>query len=200
MRSKRRLEKLFFLYLNVLLVSLTGICWYEVASLREIFYDQATADLEVRAHLAMQQIVSEFKGRKTDNVDALCKKLGKSSSVRITAILPSGVVVGDSEDDPSRMDNHADRPDVKMALAGWAGTSGKISDEMIYAAVPVKKASSAHQSSSRVKRASVTCKPLDLSRVITLSRVIPQSILVSGVVLMTPFLMINKFSPLPSVK
>lgn len=139
MRSKRRLEKLFFLYLNVLLVSLTGICWYEVASLREIFYDQATADLEVRAHLAMQQIVSEFKGRKTDNVDALCKKLGKSSSVRITAILPSGVVVGDSEDDPSRMDNHADRPDVKMALAGWAGTSGKISDEMIYAAVPVKK-------------------------------------------------------------
>ena len=37
------------------------------------------------------------------------------------------------------MDNHADRPDVKMALTGGGGASGKISDTMIYSAVPVKR-------------------------------------------------------------
>ena len=138
MRSKRRLGKFLSLYLSLILFALTGVCWYDFISFKAAVYNQAAADLEIRAQLATQQILPQFRPVKSDIVDALCKKLGKNSSIRITAIVPTGKVIGDSEDDPSRMDNHSDRPDVKVALVGRSGASGGTEDKMIYSAVPVK--------------------------------------------------------------
>jgi two-component system phosphate regulon sensor histidine kinase PhoR len=51
-------------------------------------------------------------------VDAICKEIGKQSATRITVILPSGQVIGDSRETPHQMNNHADRPEIAMALAG----------------------------------------------------------------------------------
>lgn len=138
MRSKRRLGKFLSLYLSLILFALTGVCWYGFISFRADLYNQAATDLEIKARLAAQQIRQQFGPEKSETVDALCKKLGKSSSIRITAILTSGKVIGDSEDDPSRMDNHADRPDVKIALIGKPGASGGTDDKMIYSAIPLK--------------------------------------------------------------
>lgn len=143
MRTKRRLGKQFSLYLNLILFVLTGICWYGAASIRTVLYEQAKDDLESRAKLVMFQFLPEFALRKWSNLDALCKKLGKNSSIRITAVVSSGKVVGDSEDDPGRMDNHADRQEIKMALAGVTTVPAKSrrpeDSDMIYSAFPVKR-------------------------------------------------------------
>ena len=77
-----------------------------------------------------------------EQVDQLCKELGKKSATRITVILPSGKVVGDSEESPSVMENHGGRPEVRDALAGrlYPSThySRTLHQDMMYVAIPVK--------------------------------------------------------------
>ena len=60
-------------------------------------------------------------------IDLLCKKIGKHASTRVTVILPSGMVIGDSEHNPAKMDNHVDRPEVVKALNSQAGISTRFS-------------------------------------------------------------------------
>jgi two-component system phosphate regulon sensor histidine kinase PhoR len=124
-------------------MTLTGVCWFGLASFNKFFYDHAKEELEIRAKLVVHQLLPEFALKKWSLLDAVCKKLGKSSSIRITAVLSNGKVVGDSEDDPGRMDNHADRQEIKMALAGVTGVADKSKSGedsgMIYSAIPVKR-------------------------------------------------------------
>lgn len=44
--------------------------------------------------------------------------IGQSSVTRITIILPSGIVIGASDDDPARMDNNSMRPEVNEDRKG----------------------------------------------------------------------------------
>jgi len=56
-------------------------------------------------------------------------------------ILPSGRVVGDSNTNPARMDNHGDRPEIRQAFQGQIGISTRFSyteeTTMMYVAVPL---------------------------------------------------------------
>jgi two-component system phosphate regulon sensor histidine kinase PhoR len=64
-------------------------------------------------------------------------------TTRITIVSADGTVLADSEEDPTLMENHASRPEIKDALAGSPATSIRRSTtmgkEMLYAAVPVEK-------------------------------------------------------------
>ncbi|MGD9891876.1 MAG: ATP-binding protein [Dehalococcoidia bacterium] len=75
-------------------------------------------------------------------IDPLTERLSSEGDVRVTIIAPDGRVLGDSEDDPAQMENHATRPEVRAALAGAVGratrASDSIGDEMSYVAVPVR--------------------------------------------------------------
>lgn len=75
-------------------------------------------------------------------VDSLCDEYGALSEMRITVIDSDGSVVGDSEEDPSKMENHADRPEVIQALAGVVGVSerysGTLNENFIYVAIPME--------------------------------------------------------------
>ena len=98
-----------------------------VQSLRHLYLEQAAADLEARAYFFERQIFEHLDPLDEKAVDFLCKKVGKSASTRITVILPSGRVIGDTEEDPSRMDNHVDRPEIIEALTRDSGTSTRYS-------------------------------------------------------------------------
>ena len=58
-------------------------------------------------------------------------------------ILPDGRVVGDSDQQPAKMENHADRPEFRQAMNGRTGRSVRFSDtlskNMMYIAVPLKE-------------------------------------------------------------
>ena len=108
---------------------------------RRLYEAHLTADLESRARLACEPIDNLLTAGKAGEVDALCKKLGRSSHTRITVILPSGKAIGDSDADPGEMENHKDRPEIRDAFGGTVTQEIRRSDTLhedrIYVAVPL---------------------------------------------------------------
>lgn len=143
MRRKRLLWHLYLTYLLITLAGVSAVGFFALSSLRNFYLSQSTADLEARARLVEQQVLKLFSIENTVELDALAKTLGKSASTRITLIHLSGQVLGDSEETPARMDNHAGRPEVQEALSGHKGSSIRYSDtvekNMMYFALPLKR-------------------------------------------------------------
>ncbi len=76
-----------------------------------------------------------------DSPDTLAKRLGEEIKARVTIIARDGTVLGDSDEDPAIMENHAGRPEVIDALSTGLGESTRYSTTlkrmMLYMAVPV---------------------------------------------------------------
>jgi len=140
-KKKRLLWQLFPSYLLIILISLVAVTLYATTSLKNFYLDQIANDLQARAHLLEKQIFQFIGPMNADVIDALCKEIGKPSATRITVILPSGTVIGDSNDDPAGMDNHAMRPEVIEARKGLVGNSTRYSttlqQKMMYVAIPL---------------------------------------------------------------
>ncbi|MBW2333050.1 MAG: HAMP domain-containing protein [Deltaproteobacteria bacterium] len=70
------------------------------------------------------------------------KRLGREINTRLTIINPEGMVLGDSEENPQKMENHSDRPEIKEAIKGRIGKSSRYSTtlkkDMMYLALPIK--------------------------------------------------------------
>ncbi len=126
--------KLFFPFLLIVLIPLLAFSQYAGFSMRQFYLEQTAINLEARANLLKEQVTlyllaaDEKKDEK--NIDLLCKRAGKSSDTRITAILPSGKVLGDSEKNPDEMENHSDRPEFVKAMTGETGVFTRYSDTL----------------------------------------------------------------------
>ena len=60
-------------------------------------------------------------------IDAVCKRLFEDSGFRYTVMDRQGNVLGDGAQDPGRMRNHAERPEVRFALQDGVGTDRRVS-------------------------------------------------------------------------
>ena len=140
-KSRRLLWRLFPSYALVTLLSLFAVAWYTSWLWARFQTNQLWTDLEVLAHGMEDEVAGALSRRDGAEVDRLCKDLGRKTGRRITVILPSGKVVGDSEHDPATMDNHAKRPEIAQALAGQKGHeirySPTLERNMIYMAIPL---------------------------------------------------------------
>lgn len=100
-------------------------------------------DLKIRAELIEEVLVGYLPSGHVADIDPVAKRLGRKIDTRITVIAPDGVVLGDSEEDPKRMENHATRPEIKRALNGQVGKSIRYSttlkQKMMYVAIPIEK-------------------------------------------------------------
>ena len=143
MRRKRLLWQLYPYFFLISLLSILVASWFATRSLHRFYVEQTAADLEARAKLTQSELMPLLVSSDRPGIDQLCKHLGRDSNTRITVILPSGEVVGDSEEAPLRMDNHADRPEIRSALLGKTGSSIRYSKTLqrntMYVAVPVSK-------------------------------------------------------------
>ena len=142
MTRKKLLWQLFPSYILIAIVSLVAITWYSIYLVRNIYIDEKTVDLKIRAHLIEDQVLNYLNSSDFHAVDSLCKAVGQKSSTRVTIILPDGLVIADSDNDPKIMDNHLDRPEVQEALKGNFGSSTRFSHtlnkDLMYVAVPLK--------------------------------------------------------------
>lgn len=132
MRRRRLLYRLFlsYLWITIAAVVLGGL--YVAHVLREFHLAETRKDLEARARLCTKQILgmldqAKIKGilelldqGESNPVHELCKELGDSPGImtRITVMLPDGTVIGDTAEDPWRMDDHANRPEIRDAMEG----------------------------------------------------------------------------------
>ena len=141
--KKRLLWQLYPTYLLITLTALIAVGWYSLSSLQDFYYDRTSVDLEVRARLVERLVADKFAGQDKSLLDSLSKEVGSSAFMRVTLIQPTGEVLGDSHEDPARMDNHADRPEFKAAVAGNRGMSVRFSrtlhEKMMYLAIPVMR-------------------------------------------------------------
>jgi len=106
-----------------------------------------TGNLEQRlvsgARAASVLLTGRMVGRPTiDAINPIARSLGASLGARVTIVLPNGYVVGDSEADPRHMENHADRPEIRTALARGAGETRRFSSttgvDRLYVAEPIR--------------------------------------------------------------
>jgi len=143
--KKRLFWQLYPSYLLITLISLVAVTWYASSSIKDFYTEQITSDLEARARLFEQQLSEYIDPLDAKTIDQLSKKAGGNALIRITVILPSGKVVGDSDEDPATMDNHADRPEFIGAIKGNRGSSIRhsitLDKDLMYVAVPLKKRS-----------------------------------------------------------
>jgi two-component system phosphate regulon sensor histidine kinase PhoR len=143
MQKKRLWWRLFISYLWVPVVMLLLMGWYGTDVVSDLYENQLNSDLEARARLCAKPIEELLTQGRTDDVDALCKELGRSSHTRITVVLPSGQVIGDSDETPRDMDNHGRRVEILQALGGEVGRSRRHSateqEDRIYVAVPLMR-------------------------------------------------------------
>jgi len=143
MRRNRLIWQIYPPFLVITLIALLAVTWVFSRTLNEFYAQETRRELEARGRLVVPQVVGLLHSSQATYLDALSKELGKQADTRLTLILPSGQVVGDSEEDPRRMDNHADRPEVSMALQGRLGAATRFShtlqQNMMYVALPVSE-------------------------------------------------------------
>lgn len=141
--KKRLLWQLYPSFLLITLVSVVAVTWFASYSLREFYLGQTAQELTDRVSLFKGQVLPLLLDKDFEAVDKLCKQSRLFSEVRMTVILPSGEVAGDSDTDPSRMENHRDRPEFKGAVKGDVSISTRysrtLSKNLMYAGLPVEQ-------------------------------------------------------------
>jgi two-component system phosphate regulon sensor histidine kinase PhoR len=129
-----------FIVLILVIMGILGA--YLVNSVRDSQLDALRSQLKNEAIITAEASMPGFIGQEQPDVlDALAKTLGKDIDTRITIIALDGTVLGDSEEDPASMENHAARPEINEALTNDSGESSRFSItlgvRMMYVAVPV---------------------------------------------------------------
>jgi two-component system phosphate regulon sensor histidine kinase PhoR len=115
------------------------LAWYASSLFNDTLI---TTDLEIlhqRTSLIKEKL--ETSEIDTTNLQQFSVRYDNLSGARVTIIQPNGKVTADSREEPSQMDNHADRPEFIDALDGKTGISERYSftlkADFIYAALPV---------------------------------------------------------------
>jgi two-component system phosphate regulon sensor histidine kinase PhoR len=141
MHHKRLIWQLYPSQLLITIIALLVAAGYGAYSLRTFQLNQTAAGLEARAHLARETVLALLGKNDLPGLRSFSTAAGKSSATRLTVIAVGGEVLADSDEDPSRMENHADRPEIIAALAGSPVPSLRFShtlqEKMMYVAIPL---------------------------------------------------------------
>jgi len=141
MAKKKILWQLFPSFLLITFTALLVVGGYTLHSMRDFYYNKTAEDLKARTWLVEHQIAKKISPSNSRFLNTLTRELGTKTNMRITIISISGKVLGDSHEDPARMDNHADRPEIKTAMQGETGMalrfSNTLKDQRMYLAIPI---------------------------------------------------------------
>ncbi|MFH1941256.1 MAG: ATP-binding protein [bacterium] len=141
-RGRKFVWQYFPWYMLIILGSLVAIGWYAAGALKGLYLGRTAEDLEARSRLLSEILLEDMRLGRDERIQSVCVSSGGELGTRFTVILPSGEVVGDSEEDPANMENHADRPEIQEAYDGNVGRSTRFSStlkkEMMYVAVPLR--------------------------------------------------------------
>jgi two-component system phosphate regulon sensor histidine kinase PhoR len=143
MKRKRLVWQIFPSFLLVTLIAIITAIWFASHALEIFFLDQTATELKDRIALVRYQIDPLIDPLQAERIDRICKIAGQISSTRFTVILPDGRVVGDSQENPAHMDNHAGRPEISEARGSGMGRSVRYSRtlerRLMYVAVAVSQ-------------------------------------------------------------
>jgi two-component system phosphate regulon sensor histidine kinase PhoR len=117
-----------------------ALSWYAAGAFEQFYLNQTARNLEAQAILVKEQ-VERLDRIEAGQLNRLVGELGSATQTRITLVALDGTVVGDSDEDPGVMDNHADRPEIIEAHEMGKGTiirySHTLGQDMMYLAIPL---------------------------------------------------------------
>ena len=132
-------------YLAVVILCTGTVGWYSISSAHSFYLKHTQTELLARARILQGLLPSTIGVWDTAKLESLMRGLGAASGTRFTIINLKGRVLADSVHDPSTMQNHSDRPEVKAALAGHVGMATRTSPTLgvpeTYVAIPFTQGS-----------------------------------------------------------
>ena len=138
-----RLRTHIFPYsIAITLIALVGVTAYAVLAIRDLHLQQSEDGLLEKAHL-LDALLTSPLGEDTETLQSQVRELGSSVRTRITVVSLAGRVLADSDEEPAVMGNHADRPEIRRALADGVGEARRYSQtldrDMLYVAVTIPR-------------------------------------------------------------
>lgn len=105
-------------------------------ALESSYREYAIRDMTANANLFALALAGD-----TGDKREIVRTASAGSKTRFTLIARDGTVIADSEEEAGRMENHANRPEIREALAGKTGVdirpSPTLGTEWIYVAIPL---------------------------------------------------------------
>jgi signal transduction histidine kinase len=124
--------KFFAACIILTLVAVFVLNFFASLKLRRDFDHKISERLRTNAILVGYILREHLHGGEPKVIQERVKNLANELGLRITVINPKGVVLGDSETDPSEMVNHLDRSEVIRAMKDGFGQSTRPSDTLGY--------------------------------------------------------------------
>ncbi len=153
MRNIRLFWQIFPACVGITLFSMALAAWLATTTGRDFYLGHLKEEIRERALLIEPTVTTLSRGEDQPFQDFV-RQTGRRAATRITVIDASGVVLADSNEDRSLMDNHGKRPEVEPALAGETGFSlrhsNTLGESMLYAAIPVKLGNDNHRGALRL--------------------------------------------------
>ena len=135
--------KIVILYLVLVTVVLLFAGFFLQNSLKGYFSGWFDKRLIGEVNLLTRVTKPLIQKEKSKKLDQLVGEYGRKLEARITIVDKEGVVLADSREDPAKMDNHLQRPEIQEALQTGLGRETRYSNtlnlDMKYVAVPIKE-------------------------------------------------------------
>ncbi|MCK4763363.1 MAG: HAMP domain-containing protein [Candidatus Aminicenantes bacterium] len=133
----------FISYVVIIALVFLLVYLFFQGSMRHFYIENLKTRLIQVGHSLNPKISASYRENKFAEIDRLVKEVGKKTDIRITVIAPGGEVFADSENDPGKMENHGDRPEIVQALKGEVQDATRFSstmgEQMLYLALPVEE-------------------------------------------------------------
>lgn len=143
MWSSRLFWKLFLSYAGLILATAAVFAALVAALQREQVIGYLRDRLHAEAVVLRSHVAADLAAGRRDGLQGLTDSLGRETGTRLTIIAfdGAGTVLADSEQDPSQMEPHGDRPEIVEASAKGVGNRNHVSRTlgipMMYVAVRV---------------------------------------------------------------
>ena len=130
-----------FLLLMSFLLLVSGFFLAEI--MKNTYFDLKENHLVQTANLVLKAVEIDEKGLSNQHLQNKIMALSSTVNARITVINRDGKVIADSGDNPDKMANHADRPEVQQVLNNNKKTglsirySNTLGYNMMYVTVPI---------------------------------------------------------------
>jgi two-component system phosphate regulon sensor histidine kinase PhoR len=130
-------------YVALILVATLGLTIYLSDQVRQVRLADLEAQLLADARLLAGSTAALLQdGTDPEALGELARRWATPLGARVTIIAADGVVLGESHEDRTQMENHLLRPEVQQALKEGQGSSMRFSAtlgyEMMYAAIPIR--------------------------------------------------------------
>jgi two-component system phosphate regulon sensor histidine kinase PhoR len=140
MKRLGRIWKLYVFYTIVLIAGVTLVGFIVQRQITSALKEHLTEEVTTLARVIAK---SAPDVEDTSILDAFCKDVEKTASIRLTIIREDGKVMGESNREFIGVENYLDRPEVREAVKGKMGTAIRYSKtlrvDMLYVALTVDR-------------------------------------------------------------